>query len=423
MKRRAKKKTAPRTARNKRKSTKSINKKLGATYAPAEEIIMLSGVPEIQVPKIEVSYNKALSKKLPKGFKIDDSAKVADFLRSTFEPGTIELQEMFVVIFLDHGLHPIGWYRHSVGTKNETTFDEDIVLAAARESLSYAVLLAHNHPSGDVSPSDTDIELTDQFIQSARALGIQVLDHVIVGKDDHYSFSDNQKSEKMNGYPMNFSGEDDIFIRADQAHTLPSPEVFRLKPSNPLYEVMGRLQQHRLSILIEGPTHTLKSELKNQLVDAFAEIGKKVVMYDLEHGGLQNKDTRESVERNVKPANKQRIAITGYVPNSLNELVKQTKDADVIVVDSWQKLKEAATKFDELRMMAPEKIWIVIFQQNAKGTTRGGSAPAFDTTVHIVTGKESKHDPTTAYATVEKNRGNKLGIKYYMVNKTVEMPE
>lgn len=397
-------------------------KTLSATYTPDEEVIMLSGVPEVDVPRIEVKYNKAQSKKLPEGFKVNDSKKVAEFLRHTFDPGTLELQEMFVVIFLDNALHPIGWYRHSIGSKNDNAIDTNIVLTAAMQSNSYAILIAHNHPSGDVSPSDADVDITNAFVDQARALGIPVVDHVIVGIDDHYSFADGT-STKMSGYPMTLGGDESIFIRADQAHMIKTPESFRFKSSNPLAEFMGNMQAHRLSILIEGPTHTLKSELKNQLVDAFAEIGKKVVMYDLEHGGMENDATRKSVDRNVRPQHKQRLAVTGYIPNSLQELIDQTKHADVIVVDSWQKLKEAATKFDELRQLAPEKIWIVIFQQNAKGTTRGGSAPAFDTTVHIITGKEDKYDPASAYATIEKNRGNRLGMKYYMVNKSVLTPE
>lgn len=61
---------------------------------------------------------------------------------------------------------------------------------AIRESAA-AVIFIHNHPSGDIKPSQEDILLTRRLVQAGEVLGIQVLDHIIIGDGSHFSFRDN----------------------------------------------------------------------------------------------------------------------------------------------------------------------------------------------------------------------------------------
>ena len=58
-----------------------------------------------------------------------------------------------------------------------------------------AVILVHNHPSADVTPSPEDIDLTDRLAKAGRLLGIHVLDHLVIGRDGYYSFRDDGKIE------------------------------------------------------------------------------------------------------------------------------------------------------------------------------------------------------------------------------------
>jgi DNA repair protein RadC len=66
----------------------------------------------------------------------------------------------------------------------------DTFKTAVRESAA-AVIFIHNHPSGDIKPSQEDILLTRRLVQAGEVIGIQVLDHIIIGDGDHFSFRDN----------------------------------------------------------------------------------------------------------------------------------------------------------------------------------------------------------------------------------------
>ncbi len=70
-----------------------------------------------------------------------------------------------------------------------TVHPREVLLPAIRES-AHGIVLAHNHPSGDPLPSESDLELTRRISVVANALGVELLDHVVITKDRHYSFRD-----------------------------------------------------------------------------------------------------------------------------------------------------------------------------------------------------------------------------------------
>ena len=76
----------------------------------------------------------------------------------------------------------------SVGTLNSSLIHPREVFKTAVKESSNTVILVHNHPSGDPTPSDEDKVITEKLTRAGELLGIKVLDHVIVGKDEHYSF-------------------------------------------------------------------------------------------------------------------------------------------------------------------------------------------------------------------------------------------
>lgn len=75
----------------------------------------------------------------------------------------------------------------SIGTLNSTIVHPREIFKTAILNSSHAIILAHNHPSGDPSPSEEDLEITERLVSSGKLLGIEVLDHVIVGGDFWYS--------------------------------------------------------------------------------------------------------------------------------------------------------------------------------------------------------------------------------------------
>ena len=158
-------------------------------YKIQKEVIYsgLGGIPKDFIPEIKVRYNRG---KMFLG-KVKNSDDVASFIRKTYGQGKIQLQEAFIILYINQQNEIIGYYKHSVGTINATLADVRIIFAVALASLSIGIILAHNHPSGNTKPSEGDIELTEKMSEAGKLLNIKVLDHVIITKNSYYSFADN----------------------------------------------------------------------------------------------------------------------------------------------------------------------------------------------------------------------------------------
>ncbi len=96
-------------------------------------------------------------------------------------------KEQFRILFLDKRNQLITDETQQVGTVDHTPVYPREVVKRALELSATAVVLVHNHPSGDPTPSRADIEMTKAIIEVAKPLGISVHDHIIVGKDGHAS--------------------------------------------------------------------------------------------------------------------------------------------------------------------------------------------------------------------------------------------
>ncbi len=96
-------------------------------------------------------------------------------------------KEQFRILFLDKRNRLIADEQHQTGTVNHTPVYPREVVKRALELSATAVILVHNHPSGDPTPSRANVEMTRAIVEVARPLGIAVHDHIIVGKDGHAS--------------------------------------------------------------------------------------------------------------------------------------------------------------------------------------------------------------------------------------------
>lgn len=100
--------------------------------------------------------------------------------------------ESFFVMLLSNNNKLIRIVPISHGGINETLVDRKIVFKAAIENNAVKIILTHNHPSGDMKPSQADINTTRTIVEAGKIMSIQVLDHLIIGEDDrYYSFLDN----------------------------------------------------------------------------------------------------------------------------------------------------------------------------------------------------------------------------------------
>jgi len=92
-------------------------------------------------------------------------------------------KEFFYVLLLDSKNNIIRHKLISIGTLNENVIHPREVFKSAMKCSANAVILVHNHPSGDVEPSPEDLEVTERFKEIGKLVGIKVLDHVIIGRD------------------------------------------------------------------------------------------------------------------------------------------------------------------------------------------------------------------------------------------------
>jgi DNA repair protein RadC len=112
-------------------------------------------------------------------------AAVLDYCRAAMGR---ESREQFRILFLDKKNRLIADEVQQTGTVDHTPVYVREVVKRALELSSTAIILVHNHPSGDPTPSRADIEMTKQIMQAAKSLNIQIHDHIIVGRDGHASF-------------------------------------------------------------------------------------------------------------------------------------------------------------------------------------------------------------------------------------------
>lgn len=113
----------------------------------------------------------------------------ATFMK-VWDGNKIEFQEEFKVLLLNRANHVIGVYEASSGGITGTVADPRLILAVAIKSLSVAMVLGHNHPSGLLRPSGADEELTKKIKEAAKYHDIKVIDHIIVCSEGYYSLAD-----------------------------------------------------------------------------------------------------------------------------------------------------------------------------------------------------------------------------------------
>ena len=138
------------------------------------------------VGEVELSY-KPKFKKLHQVTCSEDAYK---YLLPTYKEGTICYKEYFKVLFLNQSNQVLGYTLISEGGITDTTVDVRVILQAALLTNSVVIILAHNHPSGNLKPSRQDMEITKQVREAAQLMRITVLDHLILTDAGYYSFDD-----------------------------------------------------------------------------------------------------------------------------------------------------------------------------------------------------------------------------------------
>lgn len=141
-----------------------------------------------QVSEISVSYKpKFRASERP---KVNSSKLVYDLLLDSWNKDTLELQEQFKVILLNRANRVLGIYEASSGGIGGTLVDPKLIFSIALKTSATAIIISHNHPSGNLNPSEADKRITRKLIEGGKLLDIDVLDHIIVTAERYYSFKD-----------------------------------------------------------------------------------------------------------------------------------------------------------------------------------------------------------------------------------------
>jgi DNA repair protein RadC len=120
--------------------------------------------------------------------QIKCSKDVADI----FQPLLSDIShEEFWVLFLNRSNRVINRMKLSQGGISGTVTDVRIVLKKAIEYLASGIIVCHNHPSGNLTPSESDTKITQKIKEAGNLMDIQLLDHLIISDKDYYSFADN----------------------------------------------------------------------------------------------------------------------------------------------------------------------------------------------------------------------------------------
>jgi len=142
-----------------------------------------------EVAEIKISYSTSNTPKI----KITSVDKAYQLLLKSWNLDTIELQEEFKVLLLNRANEVLGIYPLSKGGITGTVVDSRLIFAVALKCNATGILLCHNHPSGNLKPSDNDISLTRNIKKCADFLEIALIDHLIITRNGFFSFSNEGK--------------------------------------------------------------------------------------------------------------------------------------------------------------------------------------------------------------------------------------
>jgi len=143
----------------------------------------------MKISEINVSYVNEHSENL-KTSSSKDAYKIA---LDNWDKNIIELQEEVKVILLNRANGLVGIYSLSRGGISASVVDIKLILSVALKAVASSIILVHNHPSGNLKPSQADLNLTSKLKKATEIVEINLLDHLIISKDGYYSLADEGK--------------------------------------------------------------------------------------------------------------------------------------------------------------------------------------------------------------------------------------
>ncbi|MBQ1490500.1 MAG: DNA repair protein RadC [Blautia sp.] len=163
---------------------------LGLLHLSLEELMQVDGIGKVKA--MELKCIGELSHRISTAYaktsvSFRSASSVADYYMERLRHK--EKEELFGIM-LDSKLGLLGEAVFSTGTVNKTLLDTREVFREAMRLHAVSFILVHNHPSGDPTPSESDIEITERLARNAKIIDLTLLDHIIIGDKRYFSFKE-----------------------------------------------------------------------------------------------------------------------------------------------------------------------------------------------------------------------------------------
>jgi DNA repair protein RadC len=146
----------------------------------------------MKLPEIEINVKFKNNVKRAELFKVTSSKDAADCFRTIFNADTINWTEESIILCLNRANQVIGFHKTSSGGTSGTIMDAKVIFTIALKSMAQGIIIAHNHPSGQLKPSDADLKITKNLREAGKLLDLPILDHIIITDENYYSMADNE---------------------------------------------------------------------------------------------------------------------------------------------------------------------------------------------------------------------------------------
>lgn len=140
----------------------------------------------LAVNEVQISYTPAANKT-----KITGSHSANEIFQQIWDSQLIHVQEQFYALFLNQANEVLCWRLIGTGTGKSCVVDQKLLATIVCKTLAHNVVIAHNHPSGNLKPSRADKTLTFRIREMLDLFDVKVIDHLIIAGNDYFSFVDN----------------------------------------------------------------------------------------------------------------------------------------------------------------------------------------------------------------------------------------
>lgn len=163
---------------------------LGLYHIPLNELCKIEGIGKvkaIQLKTIAEMSTRMAQAKAKGSLSFHHPSSVADYYMERFRHENVEY---ILLLLLDSGLHLIEEYILSKGTVNASLVSPREVFIHALQAQAAGIMLLHNHPGGDPSPSSNDLRITERILQIGMLTDIPLFDHIVIGDNKYFSFKE-----------------------------------------------------------------------------------------------------------------------------------------------------------------------------------------------------------------------------------------